>query len=163
MAMIATVWAVMIPTTHLMVSALWHLYLKNNTVLSFNRRSSVSRKSPLVAFALRWLSSKTLQNFHDSAGRFTACSFCRISFRHQTATWGIPSVGCRIQDHVSNANANQRALMARAYSSRSIAGFFSSGSLSSRERRASVMRSVKYRSHCAPMRVPEKGRSGASL
>lgn len=35
--------------------------------------------------------------------------------------------------------------MARAYSSRSIAGFFSSGNLSSRECRAAVMRSVKYR------------------
>ena len=42
-AMIATVCAVMMPATHLMVSALacW---------ISFNRRSSVSRKSPLALF-----------------------------------------------------------------------------------------------------------------
>lgn len=56
-----------------------------------------------------------------------------------------------------------RALMAQAYSSRSIAGSFSSGSLSSRGCRAAVMRAVKYRSHCVPTRVPWRGWSGACL
>lgn len=52
------------PATHLMVSALDFCISRRTLSISFNSRSSVSRKSPLDALALPLAFVEAFQNFH---------------------------------------------------------------------------------------------------